>query len=225
VDTPQEATVLLGVTVQGHEDDAPRHDGVAAFDFPVKGHAVPLGQPRGIPRPKVRAPLGLGDRDDDLRLLVVRIVEQAGYSVDAVADGQAGLDRLTERTYDVIVSDLHMRPFAPQPPSSIQATASRYPHSSDCSLSKAYSLGVNSLISAHLVSSDTVTTGCHFPISASKLWTAMVQRPVFARHESMTIGAIFSVKQVDRSGSGWPGGLKRHSKGMSRPLEAAPSGS
>jgi CheY-like chemotaxis protein len=48
------------------------------------------------------------DDDDDLRALVVRIVKQAGYAVDSVADGQAGLDRLAERAYDVIVCDLRM---------------------------------------------------------------------------------------------------------------------
>jgi len=48
------------------------------------------------------------DDDDDLRALVVRVVKQAGYAVDSVGDGQAGLDRLAEQTYDVIVSDLHM---------------------------------------------------------------------------------------------------------------------
>lgn len=48
------------------------------------------------------------DDDDDLRALVVRVVKQAGYAVDSVADGQAGLDRLAERTYDVIVCDLRM---------------------------------------------------------------------------------------------------------------------
>jgi DNA-binding NtrC family response regulator len=48
------------------------------------------------------------DDDDDLRLLVARIVERAGYSVDAVADGEAGLARLAQRTYDVIVCDLRM---------------------------------------------------------------------------------------------------------------------
>jgi DNA-binding NtrC family response regulator len=48
------------------------------------------------------------DDDDDLRALVVRVVTQAGYAVDSVAEGQAGLDRLAERTYDVIVCDLRM---------------------------------------------------------------------------------------------------------------------
>jgi CheY-like chemotaxis protein len=48
------------------------------------------------------------DDDDDLRELVVRVVKQAGYGADAVADGQTGLDRLAERTYDVIVCDLRM---------------------------------------------------------------------------------------------------------------------
>jgi len=48
------------------------------------------------------------DDDDDLRTLVVRVVEQAGYAVDSAGDGQAGLDRLAERTYAVIVCDLHM---------------------------------------------------------------------------------------------------------------------
>lgn len=48
------------------------------------------------------------DDDDDPRTLVVRVVKQAGYAVDSVADGQAGLDRLAEQTYDVIVCDLRM---------------------------------------------------------------------------------------------------------------------
>ena len=48
------------------------------------------------------------DDDDDLRVLIVRVVEQASYAVDSASDGQAGLDRLAERTYDVIVCDLRM---------------------------------------------------------------------------------------------------------------------
>jgi CheY-like chemotaxis protein len=48
------------------------------------------------------------DDDDDLRALVVRVVKQAGYAVDAVADGQAGLERLSQRAYDLIVCDLRM---------------------------------------------------------------------------------------------------------------------
>jgi len=48
------------------------------------------------------------DDDDDLRALVVRVVQQAGYAVDSASDGQAGLDRLEEQTYDVIVCDLRM---------------------------------------------------------------------------------------------------------------------
>jgi CheY-like chemotaxis protein len=48
------------------------------------------------------------DDDDDLRALVVRVVKQAGYGVDAVSDGQAGLDRLAEQGYDLIVCDLRM---------------------------------------------------------------------------------------------------------------------
>jgi CheY-like chemotaxis protein len=46
------------------------------------------------------------DDDEILRELVVRVVEQAGYQVDAVGDGHAGLERLTERAYDVILSDV-----------------------------------------------------------------------------------------------------------------------
>ena len=48
------------------------------------------------------------DDDDDLRALAVRVVKQAGYAVDSVADGQGGLDRLTKQTYDLIVCDLRM---------------------------------------------------------------------------------------------------------------------
>jgi len=48
------------------------------------------------------------DDDEALRELVIRVVKQAGYQVDAVSDGQAGLDRLAERPYDVILSDVRM---------------------------------------------------------------------------------------------------------------------
>jgi CheY-like chemotaxis protein len=48
------------------------------------------------------------DDDDDLRTLVVRLVQQAGYDADTAADGQAGLERLAQRAYDVIVCDLRM---------------------------------------------------------------------------------------------------------------------
>src|SRR5438477_12299291 len=48
------------------------------------------------------------DDDEALRELVVRIVKQAGYQVDAVGDGQAGLERPAARTYDVILSDVRM---------------------------------------------------------------------------------------------------------------------
>ena len=48
------------------------------------------------------------DDDEALRELVIRVVKQAGYQVDAVSDGQAGLERLAERSYDVILSDVRM---------------------------------------------------------------------------------------------------------------------
>jgi CheY-like chemotaxis protein len=48
------------------------------------------------------------DDDEDLRELVGRVVKQAGYAVDAVADGQAGLEQLGQRPYDVILCDLRM---------------------------------------------------------------------------------------------------------------------
>jgi CheY-like chemotaxis protein len=48
------------------------------------------------------------DDDADLRALVVRVVKQAGYNADSVDDGDAGLERLAQRTYDVIVCDLRM---------------------------------------------------------------------------------------------------------------------
>lgn len=48
------------------------------------------------------------DDDEILRELVVRVVEEAGYRVDAVGDGHAGLECLAERAYDVILSDVRM---------------------------------------------------------------------------------------------------------------------
>jgi CheY-like chemotaxis protein len=48
------------------------------------------------------------DDDEDLRELEIRVVKQAGYQVDAVGDAHAGLERLAERAYDVILSDVRM---------------------------------------------------------------------------------------------------------------------
>ena len=50
------------------------------------------------------------DDDEILRELVVRVVERAGYRVDAVGNGHAGLERLAERAYDVVLSDVRMPP-------------------------------------------------------------------------------------------------------------------
>jgi CheY-like chemotaxis protein len=75
---------------------------------------VSVGGSSGLPYTPEGDSMGEGlrvlviDDDDDLRALIVRVVEQAGYAVDSASDGQAGLDRLAERAYDVIVCDLRM---------------------------------------------------------------------------------------------------------------------
>jgi CheY-like chemotaxis protein len=48
------------------------------------------------------------DDDEVLRELLIGVVKQAGYQVDAVGEGQAALERLAERSYDVILSDVRM---------------------------------------------------------------------------------------------------------------------
>jgi CheY-like chemotaxis protein len=76
--------------------------------YSVPGAAARVRGPRmdrtNAPDPRVL----VIDDDDDLRTLVVRVVKQAGYAVDSASDGQAGLERLAEQTYDVIVCDLRM---------------------------------------------------------------------------------------------------------------------
>ncbi|MBA4176712.1 MAG: DNA-binding response regulator, partial [Leptothrix sp. (in: Bacteria)] len=44
----------------------------------------------------------------DIRDLIVLNLQQAGYAVQAVADGQAALDSQTERASDLLVLDLMM---------------------------------------------------------------------------------------------------------------------
>jgi hypothetical protein len=45
------------------------------------------------------------DDDEALRELVIRVVKQAGYQVDAVGDGPAGLERLAERQVPLVYRD------------------------------------------------------------------------------------------------------------------------
>jgi len=78
--------------------------------WPVAAHSRPLAH-AGLRMDRTNPPehrVLVTDDDDDLRALVVRVVEQAGYAVDSASDGQAGLERLAEQTYDVIVCDVRM---------------------------------------------------------------------------------------------------------------------
>ena len=48
------------------------------------------------------------DDDQDHNRILAKIFERAGYRVNTAEDGQEALAILTERTYDLIVSDLKM---------------------------------------------------------------------------------------------------------------------
>ncbi|GGJ85916.1 hypothetical protein GCM10010123_14430 [Pilimelia anulata] len=50
----------------------------------------------------------VAEDDDDLRPVIIRVLERAGHEVVAVPDGGAGLAALRERRPDVLVTDLDM---------------------------------------------------------------------------------------------------------------------
>lgn len=50
----------------------------------------------------------VAEDDADIRFIVVRVLERAGYEVDAVPDGLAGLDALRRRRPDLLITDLDM---------------------------------------------------------------------------------------------------------------------
>ena len=50
----------------------------------------------------------VAEDDSAVRSFVVRALEYAGHEVTAVADGQAALEALAERAFDVLVSDIVM---------------------------------------------------------------------------------------------------------------------
>lgn len=50
----------------------------------------------------------VAEDDADIRFIVVRVLERAGYEVDSVADGLAGLDALRRRRPDLLITDLDM---------------------------------------------------------------------------------------------------------------------
>ncbi|GGK25825.1 response regulator [Pilimelia terevasa] len=50
----------------------------------------------------------VAEDDDDLRPVIVRVLERAGHEVVAVGDGGAGLAELRRRRPDVLVTDLDM---------------------------------------------------------------------------------------------------------------------
>jgi len=48
------------------------------------------------------------DDDAAIRILVSRVLQRHGFSVDAVPDGAGAIEKLLQHTYDVIVLDLMM---------------------------------------------------------------------------------------------------------------------
>jgi DNA-binding NtrC family response regulator len=50
----------------------------------------------------------LVDDDPEFRKAMKKMFEKSGYDVTVAADGQEGLDALSEKTFDLIISDLRM---------------------------------------------------------------------------------------------------------------------
>jgi CheY-like chemotaxis protein len=50
----------------------------------------------------------VAEDDEDIRFIVVRVLQRAGYEVVAVADGVDGLTELRRRRPDVVITDLDM---------------------------------------------------------------------------------------------------------------------
>jgi two-component system cell cycle response regulator len=50
----------------------------------------------------------LAEDDPVTRMLMTRFLKNAGYEVDAVADGSAALDRMTKRYYPILITDWEM---------------------------------------------------------------------------------------------------------------------
>ncbi len=50
----------------------------------------------------------LVDDDQEFRKAMKKMFEKSGYDVTVAADGQEGLDALSKKTFDLIISDLRM---------------------------------------------------------------------------------------------------------------------
>jgi DNA-binding NtrC family response regulator len=50
----------------------------------------------------------LVDDDPEFRKAMKKMFEKSGYDVTVAADGQEGLDAISEKTFDLIISDLRM---------------------------------------------------------------------------------------------------------------------
>jgi len=55
-----------------------------------------------------RMPILLAEDDPVMRKRMTRLLDEAGYEVDAVADGMAALDKMTQRYYPILVTDWEM---------------------------------------------------------------------------------------------------------------------
>lgn len=59
----------------------------------------------GAPRPDRTPRILLVEDSEDLRTLMVLVLESEGYEVDAVQNAQQGLARLNQHDYDLLLSD------------------------------------------------------------------------------------------------------------------------
>lgn len=66
--------------------------------------SAPAPAAAGLPHPRIL----VADDEEAIRELLARTLEIAEYDVDTVPDGQAAVDRLRQRPYQLLITDLRM---------------------------------------------------------------------------------------------------------------------
>ncbi len=79
-------------------------DGPVTWD--EAGSAAPA--PKVVPLGNFRARVLVVEDDPTIRKLVSKQLENANYQVEAIADGQAGLQLATQKPWDIVVADLDL---------------------------------------------------------------------------------------------------------------------
>jgi CheY-like chemotaxis protein/HPt (histidine-containing phosphotransfer) domain-containing protein len=100
-DQLEEAGRLVAALRAAFDELRPQLEAAIEVAMPTSGEvrAVPIGE---------RMRILLAEDDPVTRKRMTRLLNQAGYEVDAVADGTAALDRMTHHYYPMLVTDWEM---------------------------------------------------------------------------------------------------------------------